>query len=74
MTPVCSDNDELTLKERDNKDWWMHVAGCPGSHVVIRNTAEGLLPLLRSLLPCTTRPGRAAGSGCVSAFGSLWSG
>jgi hypothetical protein len=65
MTPVCSDNDELTLKERDNKDW---------SHVVIRNTAEGLLPLLRSLLPCTTRPGRAAGSGCVSAFGSLWSG
>eukprot|EP00802_Teleaulax_amphioxeia_P015601 Tamp_15692.p1 GENE.Tamp_15692~~Tamp_15692.p1 ORF type:complete len:372 (+),score=70.21 Tamp_15692:165-1280(+) len=36
----AKDNDELTLKERDNNDWWLHVSGCPGSHVVIRNTAE----------------------------------
>ncbi len=32
------DNDELSCnpKHRDGADWWMHAAGCPGSHVVIR--------------------------------------
>ena len=34
----AEDNDELTLspEHRDGSDWWMHAAGCPGSHVVIR--------------------------------------
>lgn len=33
-----SDNDELSCnpEHRDAKDWWMHVSGSPGSHVVIR--------------------------------------
>jgi predicted ribosome quality control (RQC) complex YloA/Tae2 family protein len=33
-----SDNDELSCnpEHRDPKDWWMHVSGSPGSHVVIR--------------------------------------
>lgn len=32
------DNDELSCnpEHRDPADWWMHAAGCPGSHVVIR--------------------------------------
>lgn len=34
------DNDELSCNpnHRDSDDWWMHAAGCPGSHVVIRFT------------------------------------
>lgn len=38
----ADDNDELTLRLRDDMDWWMHAAGCPGSHVVIRNTSNNL--------------------------------
>jgi len=32
------DNDELSCNPEhgDGPDWWMHAAGCPGSHVVIR--------------------------------------
>jgi len=34
----AEDNDELSCNptHRDGPDWWMHAAGCPGSHVVIR--------------------------------------
>ena len=34
----AEDNDELSTNPqyRDNDDWWMHAAGCPGSHVIIR--------------------------------------
>ena len=41
----ASDNDELSCNpaHRDGPDWWLHVAGCPGSHVVIRSH-EDLLP------------------------------
>jgi hypothetical protein len=34
----AEDNDELSLTHRDGTDWWMHASGCPGSHVVIRNS------------------------------------
>ena len=34
----AEDNDELSCnpEHRDGSNWWLHVAGCPGSHVVIR--------------------------------------
>jgi hypothetical protein len=32
-----AENDQLTFKVADNPDFWLHVAGVPGSHVVIRN-------------------------------------
>lgn len=32
-----ADNDRLTFKVAAPLDWWLHVAGVPGSHVVIRN-------------------------------------
>jgi NFACT protein RNA binding domain len=40
----ATDNDELTLnrQHRDDADWWMHAAGCPGSHVVIRSNLSVL--------------------------------
>eukprot|EP00873_Tetraselmis_striata_P000006 jgi/Tetstr1/420270/TSEL_000139.t1 len=35
----ASDNDSLSCSpaHRDGQDWWMHVAGHPGSHVVVRS-------------------------------------
>jgi len=30
------DNDELSIKLRHPSDWWMHVSGHPGSHVVVK--------------------------------------
>ena len=39
---TSSDNDSVSCDPecRDSRDWWMHAAGCPGSHVVIRYTGE----------------------------------
>lgn len=30
----AKENDHLTMAS-DPKHWWMHVAGCPGAHVVV---------------------------------------
>jgi len=40
----ADDNDELSCNPayRDGNQWWMHVAGYPGSHVVIRSSAEDI--------------------------------
>jgi predicted ribosome quality control (RQC) complex YloA/Tae2 family protein len=32
-----ADNDELTFDVAEPRDFWLHVGGCPGSHVVVRN-------------------------------------
>lgn len=34
---TASDNDLLSLKLASPRDFWLHVAGQPGSHVVVRN-------------------------------------
>ncbi|MBI4914086.1 MAG: DUF814 domain-containing protein [Acidobacteria bacterium] len=40
-----ADNDQLTFKVASPADFWLHVAGVPGSHVVIRNPDKlGELP------------------------------
>jgi predicted ribosome quality control (RQC) complex YloA/Tae2 family protein len=31
-----ADNERLSLKEARPNDWWFHVKGQPGSHVVLR--------------------------------------
>ena len=31
-----SDNDRLSLKIARPEDWWFHVRGMPGSHVILR--------------------------------------
>jgi len=40
----ADDNDVLSTNPqyRDGADWWMHTAGCPGSHVVIRSHDDSL--------------------------------
>lgn len=40
-----AENDALTFGEAEPRDFWMHVAGCPGSHVVVKNPEDlGELP------------------------------
>jgi predicted ribosome quality control (RQC) complex YloA/Tae2 family protein len=34
------DNDRLSLKEAEPNDYWFHVRGMPGSHVVLRTPAD----------------------------------
>lgn len=40
----ATDNDLLSCdsRYRDGRDWWLHAAGCPGSHVVIRSHDDNL--------------------------------
>ncbi|MGE0455598.1 MAG: NFACT RNA binding domain-containing protein [Vicinamibacteria bacterium] len=35
-----ADNDRLTFAVAEPRDFWLHVAGVPGSHVIVRNPAE----------------------------------
>ena len=44
-----AENDALTFGEGEPRDFWMHVAGCPGSHVVVKNP-EDLKELPRDVL------------------------
>ncbi len=38
------DNDRLTFGIAEPLDLWLHVAGTPGSHVVVRNPDGGDIP------------------------------
>jgi predicted ribosome quality control (RQC) complex YloA/Tae2 family protein len=44
-----ADNDRLTFRVADPHDLWLHVAGPPGSHVVVRNP-ERLAELPRAVV------------------------
>lgn len=39
-----SDNDLLTFREAFPQDYWLHVKGCPGSHVVLHHPDEHTAP------------------------------
>jgi predicted ribosome quality control (RQC) complex YloA/Tae2 family protein len=36
-----ADNEELSLRIARPRDWWFHVRGMPGSHVVLRSDSDG---------------------------------
>ena len=40
---TARDNDRLSIKVARNADWWFHVRGMPGSHVVLF-VREGIEP------------------------------
>jgi predicted ribosome quality control (RQC) complex YloA/Tae2 family protein len=44
-----ADNDTLTLRVAEPRDFWLHVAGYAGSHVVVRNP-DGLSALPKGVL------------------------
>ncbi len=39
-----TDNDLLTFKDSFPRDYWLHVKGCPGSHVVLHHDSEDEAP------------------------------
>lgn len=40
----AADNDRLTFQVAAPQDLWLHAAGMPGSHVIIRNPGGGDVP------------------------------
>jgi predicted ribosome quality control (RQC) complex YloA/Tae2 family protein len=38
------DNDRLSIKIASPQDWWFHVRGMPGSHVLLQAKEKGLEP------------------------------
>ena len=42
-------NDALTFEVAESQDLWLHVAGSPGSHVIVRNP-DGLEELPRDVV------------------------
>ena len=61
------DNDRLSLKIAGPNDWWFHVAGMPGSHVVLRVPA-GMDPpkeLLKQAAAIAAYHSKARGGGVV---------
>ena len=39
-----ADNDQLTFKNSFPQDYWLHVKGCPGSHVVLHHDSAHEAP------------------------------
>jgi len=35
-----ADNERLSIKLADPRDWWFHVRGMPGSHVLLKHNPE----------------------------------
>jgi predicted ribosome quality control (RQC) complex YloA/Tae2 family protein len=44
-----AENDRLTFEVAEPRDWWLHVSGYSGSHVVVRNP-DDLAVLPRAVL------------------------
>jgi predicted ribosome quality control (RQC) complex YloA/Tae2 family protein len=66
---TARDNDALTFQVASQRDFWLHVAGCPGSHVIVRNP-DGLSSLPRETLrfaaALAARHSKAKSAGQVS--------
>lgn len=68
-----ADNDRLSLKVAGPNDWWFHVRGMPGSHVVLL-AAEGLIPdrsTLNGAAAIAAYHSKARGGGVVAVSGTL---
>ena len=68
-----TDNDQLSLKIAGPGDWWFHVRGMPGSHVVLI-TAQGQPPdrsTLNQAAAIAAYHSKARGGGVVAVSGTL---
>ncbi|NCD32721.1 MAG: DUF814 domain-containing protein [Spartobacteria bacterium] len=45
-----ADNDELSLHVAGKRDYWFHVHGLPGSHVILQNRAQKGLDADKAIL------------------------
>jgi predicted ribosome quality control (RQC) complex YloA/Tae2 family protein len=67
------DNDRLSLSVAGANDWWFHVRGMPGSHVVLQ-VAEGPPPdrkTLEQAAAIAAYHSKARGGGIVAVSGTL---
>lgn len=67
------DNDRLSLKVAGPNDWWFHVRGMPGSHVVLV-MAKGQMPdrsTLNQAAAIAAYHSKARGGGVVAVSGTL---
>jgi len=62
-----ADNDYLSLKVAAEDDWWFHVRGMPGSHVVLKGPAgeEPEKQTLRKAAAIAAYHSKARGAGVV---------
>ena len=68
-----ADNDRLSLKVAGPNDWWFHVRGMPGSHVVLM-AAQGQEPdrsTLNRAAAIAAYHSKARGGGIVAVSGTL---
>ena len=68
-----ADNDRLSLKVAGPKDWWFHVRGMPGSHVVLQS-ADGREPdrkVLEQAAAVAAYHSKARKGGVVAVSGTL---
>ena len=66
------DNDQLSLRTARQEDWWFHVRGMPGSHVILR-VEKGKKPdegVLKSAAAIAAYHSKARHGGIVSVSGT----
>lgn len=68
-----ADNDRLSVKIARANDWWFHVAGQPGSHVLlrVREGEEASRELLRQAAAIAAWHSKARHGGVVPVSGTL---
>lgn len=67
------DNDRLSLKVANPDDWWFHVRGMPGSHVLLKSS-DGPSPdrsTLNQAAAIAAYHSKARGGGVVAVSGTL---
>jgi predicted ribosome quality control (RQC) complex YloA/Tae2 family protein len=67
------DNDLLSIKVARPDDWWFHVRGMPGSHVILRALEHGSpgRDLLKAAAAIAAWHSKARGGGTVAVAGTL---
>ena len=61
------DNDQLSLRFADPNDYWFHVKGMPGSHVILRvNDEEPDRATLKAAASIAAYHSKARGGGTVT--------
>jgi len=69
---TARDNDKLSLKVARNDDWWFHLRGAPGSHVVlfVRDGVEPDKATIKAAAAIAAYHSKQRGGGTVAVTGT----
>jgi predicted ribosome quality control (RQC) complex YloA/Tae2 family protein len=69
---TAADNDHLSLKVAKNDDWWFHVSGSSGSHVVlfVREGIEPPASVVKAAAAIAAYHSKQRGGGTVAVSGT----